>query len=115
MTFDEYQDAAMQTANPDLDVYYALAKLTVEAAEALQLHCKEEYHHKMYERPTMVEELGDVLWNLALAAQLLGMSLDTIAAANISKLRRRHGESYNAAHYQPPMLDDTAATQEGAR
>jgi len=99
VTFDEYQAAAMQTANPDLDVYYALAKLTVEAAEALQLHCKEEYHHKMYERPMMVEELGDVLWHLALAANELGMSLDTIAAQNIAKLRARHGDTYNAAHY----------------
>ena len=54
------------------------------------------------------------MW-LSQTCGLLVRSLDTIAAANISKLRRRHGESYNAAHYQPPMLDDTAATQEGAR
>jgi len=115
VTFDEYQAAALRTASPRLDLWYALAKLAVEASEALQLHCKEEYHGKVYSRELMAEELGDALWHLALAAQELGMSLDTIAAANISKLRRRHGESYNAAHYQPPMLDDTAATQEGAR
>lgn len=99
MTFDEYQAEAMQTASPALDLYYALAKLTIEAGEALQLHCKEEYHHKMYTREQMIEELGDVTWYLALTAQELGTSLDAIAAANIAKLRARHGDTYNAAHY----------------
>jgi NTP pyrophosphatase (non-canonical NTP hydrolase) len=99
MTFDEYQVQALQTASPDLDLYYALAKLTVEAAEALQLHCKEEYHHKLYTREQMAEELGDALWYLALAARERGMSLDDIAAANIAKLCARHGGAYNAAHY----------------
>lgn len=101
MTFDEYQVAALQTANPRLDLWYALAKLTAEAGEALQLQCKEEYHGKVYSRELMQEELGDALWYLALAAQELGVSLDDIAAANIAKLRRRHGDSYNADHYNP--------------
>jgi NTP pyrophosphatase (non-canonical NTP hydrolase) len=100
MTFNEYQAAAMQTASPDLDLYYALAKLVIEAGEALQLHCKEEYHHKMYTREQMIDELGDVQWYLGLAAHELGTTLDAIAAANIAKLRARHGDSYNAAHYQ---------------
>lgn len=99
MTFDEYQAAALQTASPDLDLYYALAKLTVEAAEALQLHCKEEYHGQQYTREQMAGELGDALWYLALAARERGFSLDAIAAANIAKLRARHGDAYNAAHY----------------
>jgi NTP pyrophosphatase (non-canonical NTP hydrolase) len=102
MTFDEYQVQAMQTANPRLDLWYALAKMQVEAGEAMQLHCKEEYHGKVYSRELMVEELGDCMWHLALAAQELGVTLDAIAAANIAKLRTRHGEAYNAAHYQEP-------------
>lgn len=99
MTFDEYQAAALQTASPDLDLMYALAKLCIEAGEALQLHCKEYYHGKMYVREQMQEELGDVQWYLALAAQELGLKLDAIATANIAKLRARHGDTYNAAHY----------------
>jgi NTP pyrophosphatase (non-canonical NTP hydrolase) len=102
VTFDEYQAAAMQTASPDLDIYYALAKLVIEAGEALQLHCKEEYHGKIYTRETMIDELGDVLWYLQFAAHELGTTMDAIAAANVAKLRARHGEAYNAAHYQEP-------------
>ena len=103
MTFDDYQAAALQTANPKLDLLYALAKLCSEAGEALQLECKSVYHGKEYCVEDAAEELGDVLWYLALAAQELDMSLDDIAAANIGKLRRRHGESYNPAHYNPEV------------
>lgn len=99
MTFDQYQAAALRTANPRLDLWYALAKMQIEAGEALQLHCKEEYHGKVYSREMMVEEIGDVLWHVALAAQELGVTMDAIAAANVAKLRARHGDSYNAAHY----------------
>lgn len=99
MTFNEYQAAAMQTANPKLDLMYALSKLASESGEALQLQCKQTYHDKPYDGADMIEELGDVLWNLQLAAHLLGVSLDDIAAANIAKLRARHGDTYNAAHY----------------
>jgi NTP pyrophosphatase (non-canonical NTP hydrolase) len=99
VTFDEYQNEAMQTASHDLDLWYALAKLCSESGEALQLLCKETYHGKPYTYDAMIEELGDVLWYAALAAQELGTTLNIIAAANIEKLRARHGEAYNAAHY----------------
>jgi len=99
VTFNEYQTAAMRTASPRLDLWYALAKLCSEAGEALQLQCKEDYHGKVYSRELMAEELGDLQWYLALAAQELGVSLDDIAAGNIAKLRSRHGATYNAEFY----------------
>lgn len=99
MTFDEYQTAAMQTASPNVDLDYALGKLCAESGEALQLRWKSCYHGKAYTKATMADELGDVLWNLQLAAHELGMTLDAIAAQNLAKLRARHGATYNAAHY----------------
>jgi NTP pyrophosphatase (non-canonical NTP hydrolase) len=102
MTFDEYQHEAMQTASVFVDLDYALGKLCVESGEALQLQWKWLYHGKPYEYAAMHEELGDVLWNLALAARESGTTLDAIAAANIAKLRKRHGDGYNAAYYQEP-------------
>lgn len=46
-----------------------------------------------------MHELGDTLWYLATLADLMGWSLDDVAAANVIKLRARHGETYNGAHY----------------
>lgn len=99
MTFDEYQAAALRTANPNLDLCYALGKMCSESGEAMQLLCKAAYHKKQYADDDMISELGDVLWHIALAAKELGYSMDDIAAANIAKLRARHGDTYNAAHY----------------
>ncbi|MCL5412733.1 MAG: nucleoside triphosphate pyrophosphohydrolase family protein [Candidatus Marsarchaeota archaeon] len=38
----------------------------------------------------MVDELGDVLWYLSQLAEELGTDLDSIAAANLEKLRKRY-------------------------
>lgn len=43
----------------------------------------------------MVEELGDTLWFIALAARSLGVSLDEIARQNIDKLRIRYPWKYS--------------------
>ena len=39
------------------------------------------------------------MWHVAQLATDYGLSLADIAQANIEKLRQRHGESYNPAHY----------------
>ena len=93
----------MQTASPRVDLDYALGKCCAEAGEALQLRCKERCHGKPYEPAEMRSELGDLLWNLTLAARELGTTLDAIAEENIAKLRKRHGDTYNPAHYNPEV------------
>ena len=91
MTFDEYQAAALQTANPRLDLWYALAKLTAEAGEALQLRCREEYHGKIYTREQMMDELGDIQWYLALAAQELATARYNALRTALLAAWREHG------------------------
>lgn len=39
----------------------------------------------------LVDELGDVLWYAALAADAIGVSLEEVARANIERLAKRHG------------------------
>lgn len=39
----------------------------------------------------IVDELGDVLWYVAMMADEIGIPLERIAADNIEKLRARHG------------------------
>jgi NTP pyrophosphatase (non-canonical NTP hydrolase) len=36
------------------------------------------------------KELGDVLWCLAMTARAAGLSLESIATANVKKLEERH-------------------------
>lgn len=99
MTFDEYQGEAIRTVQPDADAVYLAGKLTCEAAEIFEPILKWFYHRKSFDQAEISEEIGDLLWYCAVLAYKFSISFDDIAQANIAKLRQRHGERYNAAHY----------------
>jgi NTP pyrophosphatase (non-canonical NTP hydrolase) len=100
MTFDEYQAEAIKTRKGSADAMYLAAKLPIEAGEAAQHIVKEAYHGKAVDVAQLAEELGDLAWYIANLCDFYGLSFDVIAAQNVAKLRARHGDSYNAAHYQ---------------
>ena len=94
MNLDDYQRSALRTVNPALDdrdrLLDASAGLAEEAAEVLGLVRKQVFQRRQVEPERMVEELGDVLWCLAVAADSLGISLSKVAEENQAKLARRH-------------------------
>jgi NTP pyrophosphatase (non-canonical NTP hydrolase) len=100
MTLDEYQKASLRTVNPALDdrdrLLDAGAGLAEEAAEVLGLIRKRAFQGKDVDQARLTEELGDVLWCLAVTAHTLGISLSDVAAANQSKLERRHPDGFRA-------------------
>ena len=99
MMMDTYQIEAKATRQPSADLNYCAGKLMVEGGEVYQHVLKRDYHHKPLNTTEMVGELGDVLWYLANTCDLLGISLEYVAMQNITKLRERHGQQYNPAHY----------------
>ena len=106
MQMYEYQLEAVKTRNDSADLVYLTGKLAIEGAEASQIALKAHYHHKPLDAGHLIEELGDALWYIANAADMLGVTLEELATLNIAKLRQRHGESYNPAHYQALNLFD---------
>ena len=94
MTFDEYVSAARRTVNTTLTdderLLDAAAGLAEEAGEVLGLVRKRVFQQREPGVERMREELGDVLWCLAITAHSLGLSLADIAASNIRKLEQRH-------------------------
>lgn len=100
MTLDDYQQAALRTLNPALNdrdrLLDASAGLAEEAAELLGLVRKQVFQQREAGRERIVEELGDVLWCLAVTAHTLGVSLDEVARANQEKLAKRHPGGFRA-------------------
>ena len=98
MNLDEYQRAALRTVNPALDdrdrLLDASAGLAEEAAEVLGLVRKRVFQQRTVESARLTEELGDVLWCLAVTAHSLGLSLSEVADANQAKLARRHPSGF---------------------
>ena len=100
MTLDDYQRGALRTLNQSLDdrdrLLDASAGLAEEAAEVLGLIRKRAFQGKEVDQARLTEELGDVLWCLAVAAHSVGVSLSEVAAANQEKLARRHPDGFRS-------------------
>jgi NTP pyrophosphatase (non-canonical NTP hydrolase) len=95
MGFDDYQQAALRTATygERNRVIYPALGLASEAGEVAGKIKKvlrdQGGDFGRAPREALKDELGDVLWYLAVLAHDLGLSLDEIAARNIDKLASR--------------------------
>lgn len=97
MDFQIYQAQAARTAKVGDDQFnavHAALGLASETGEFVDTVKKHVIYGKPLDAANLHEELGDLLWYMALAANSLGMSLADIAQANINKLRKRYPEKY---------------------
>lgn len=94
LSLADYQQLAARTMNaaltPDERLIDAAAGLAEEAGEVLGIVRKHLYRGRPLDDARLAEELGDALWCIAAVATARGLSLDTIAATNIEKLRQRY-------------------------
>lgn len=96
MTGNEYQRLAMRTATSKChDMANAALGLTGEAGEVADEIKKFLFHGHPLNPEKVVKELGDVLWYVALMADLLNVSLDFVMEHNIEKLKRRYPDGFD--------------------
>ncbi len=113
LTLNEYQDKAMSTCMPESDnLFYMLANLVGEVGEFSskagkhmrkgKLHIttipRNEQGHVLHtqvwnvteeERKLMLSEIGDILWQTAGLANVMGVTLEDVAQENLAKLASR--------------------------
>jgi NTP pyrophosphatase (non-canonical NTP hydrolase) len=95
---NNYQQLADRTAKHgdfNFDLMHAALGLTGEAGEFADCIKKHLVYGKELDRVNAKEELGDLLWFVALAATTLGVDLQTLAEENIEKLSKRYPEKYS--------------------
>ena len=96
MTGNEYQKLAMRTAKPECrtlsNVGLGLAGEAGEVADEIKKHL---HHGHPLNKEKLVKELGDVCWYAALAATVLGVSLEDVMLMNIKKLKDRYPEGFD--------------------
>lgn len=101
ITLNEYQRLARRTQNGKLNPcerrMHALHGLASEVGEIHALYQKTFQGHPL-NADSVVDELGDLLWFAAELADVLGVSLETVAALNICKLQRRYPEGFDVEH-----------------
>ena len=113
LTLNEYQDKAMSTCMPESDnLFYMLANLQGEVGEFASKAAKHMRKGKLHittterdeegrilhtqmwnvsdeERHLMLSEIGDILWQTAGLAKVMGVTLEEVAEENLAKLASR--------------------------
>lgn len=95
--FQAYRALAMRTAKPMEprdDLLHAALGLCGEAGEFADCIKKHWAYEQPLNRANAIEELGDLMWYLALACSALDVGMDEVAAINIDKLRKRYPAKY---------------------
>ncbi|HMO60235.1 MAG TPA: nucleoside triphosphate pyrophosphohydrolase family protein [Roseiflexaceae bacterium] len=98
MELNEYQRLAMRTARDiasDERLMNAVLGLAGEAGEVAELLKKQRYHGHPLDTTKLIDELGDLLWYVALAADTAGVPLAEVAERNVAKLRRRYPAGFS--------------------
>jgi len=110
LQLSEYQDLAQRTANTSLPfekrLMVAALGLCGESGEVSEHIKKFSGHGHQLDVDKVKKELGDVLWYVAEIADLLGLDLNEIAQANISKLAARFPEGFSEWRSQNRTADD---------
>lgn len=96
--FDDYQEACLKTWTLDDERPYSdhllhvAVGLASEAGEFAGLIDKQVFKpNKRITREQLIDELGDVMYNVAMAAYLMGITLTELQQANMEKLKDGHG------------------------
>lgn len=99
MNFTEYQREAASFINKDLDTTQLLANAALgvagEAGEVADLIKKHLYQGHDLDVVDLSNELGDVMWYVAMACTILGIDLSRVAVRNINKLTCRYPEGFS--------------------
>lgn len=103
-TFADYQREAARTGGSDLlpenrrdGLSCAGLGVAGEAGEVADIIKKHIHHRAPRDVAKLRKELGDVLWYLAHACNVMGWRLDDIAAENVAKLRARYPDGFSTA------------------
>ena len=100
MEINEYQKLAMKTLNKDIPkneiLINAVMGLCSESGEAIDIVKKQLFQGHELDEAHLKEELGDIAWYLAEAAEALGVDLNEIFTSNIDKLKKRFPDGFEA-------------------
>jgi NTP pyrophosphatase (non-canonical NTP hydrolase) len=79
--------------------------LTTEAGEFIDALKKHIFYGKELDRVNLSEEIGDIFWYLAIAADELGINFESVMNRNIEKLKARYGEKFTEESAEDRDLD----------
>lgn len=100
LTLNQYQRLAMRTDSQSYKrsedrLLNGLMGLNGESGEAIDIAKKWLYQGHPLDVDGLIEELGDIMWYVALTAKALGVSLNEVGRKNIEKLKIRYPDGFS--------------------
>lgn len=98
MEINEYQKAALRTANSEMSddmILNGILGLCGETGEVSDHIKKYMFQGHELDQDKLVNELGDVCWYIAILASGLNVDLETVMKKNIEKLQRRYPDGFD--------------------
>lgn len=101
MTINDYQQAALRTANTeklsDREILTnGVLGLSGESGECADIVKKHLFQGHELDAEKLANELGDVAWYLAIASYAIGYDLEKVLQMNVDKLRKRYPDGFSA-------------------
>ena len=98
MNLNTYQALALRTAkplDPEGNLSHAVMGLCGEAGEFADCIKKHLIYGQPLNRANALEEIGDLLWFIALACKALDVPMEHAAQMNLDKLAMRYPDRYS--------------------
>lgn len=91
---------------------HAAIGLSTESGELLDQMKKVIYYGKDLDKTNIKEELGDLMWYMAIMLRELDLDFEEVLEVNIKKLKARYGEKFNSEGALNRNLDNERAILE---
>lgn len=76
------------------ELQHGIIGLVTEIGEIADTYKKHVFYDQPLDKENIIEEIGDVLWYLALVARAINSNLDDIAESNVLKLKKRYPNGF---------------------
>lgn len=90
------EEIEMFPENINPDIVHAIIGVATEAGELLEALTLSLFDNEEFDVVNLKEEIGDVMWYLAIAAVRGGFTLTQSQRVNIAKLAERYGDKFTA-------------------
>jgi NTP pyrophosphatase (non-canonical NTP hydrolase) len=104
MEDNPYEQAVLRTVSNQFNhdfvdhlLQHAIDGIASEAGELVDARKKTLYYGTVFDRTNAIEELGDLMYYIQLAASRLNVTLEDLKRINIAKLRKRYPEGVFSA------------------
>lgn len=91
---------------------HAAMGMVTESGEFMDVLKKHIFYGKVVDEINLKEELGDIMWYMAIACDVLGTDFETEMQRNIAKLRERYPSMFDSEHAINRDLDAERAVLE---